>query len=126
MLSMPSFSDSLRGYAFPTHKRDNFVCRYCGVDGKESFAVWLTLTEEHLLPKGHPDRDNPDFIVTSCAFCNTADNRYFDLAEQRSLSFSSKSPHELIEQRKPYVFATRDSYEEFWDDNVETNAPFDQ
>ena len=34
---MPTFTDSLRGYAFPIHQRDDFICRYCSLDGKESF-----------------------------------------------------------------------------------------
>lgn len=27
---MASFSDALRGYAYPVHRRDGFRCRYCG------------------------------------------------------------------------------------------------
>ncbi|MCH8801274.1 MAG: hypothetical protein IH963_10230 [Chloroflexi bacterium] len=115
---MPLFDDSLRGYAYPTHQRDNFVCTYCGLDGKASLDSWLTLSWDHLLPKGHPDRDNPEFIVTACNFCNTADNRYFDLAEKRGLVFDGMSRDELVAQRKPYVFATRNSYKTFWDENV--------
>lgn len=115
---MPSFTDSLRGYALPTHQKEDFICRYCGLDGKESFDNWLTLSWDHLLPKGHPNRDNPEFIVTACNFCNTADNRYFDLAEKRGLVFDDMSPDQLVAQRKPYVFETRDGYKSFWVENV--------
>ena len=115
---MQSFTDSLRGYAFPTHQRDRFICRYCGVDGNKSFDTWLTLSWDHLLPKGHPDRDNPDFIVAACNFCNTADNRYFDLVEKRGLVIDDMTPDELVEQRKPYVTATRESYRSFWEKNI--------
>ncbi len=115
---MANFIDSLRGYAYPVHKRDNFVCRYCGADGKQSFDVWLTLTVDHLLSKGHLERDNPDFMVTACHFCNTADNRYFDLAEQRGLKFDGLTPEELVAQRLPYVIRTRESYRQFWEANV--------
>ena len=113
-----SFTDVLRGYAFPIHRRDNFTCRYCGLDGRSSFAAWLSLSEDHLLPKGHPQRDNPDFIVTACMFCNTADNRYFDLAEKRGLRFDSLSSDELVAQRRPFVEATRAAYRDFWETNV--------
>ncbi len=115
---MKSFDDSLRGYAFETHKRDDFICKYCGLDGKSSFDAWLTLSWDHLLPRGHPERDNPEYIVTACNFCNTADNRYFDLAEKRGLSFEDKSRDELVRQRLPYVQNTRGSYRDFWDKNV--------
>jgi hypothetical protein len=115
---MATFTDSLRGYAFSILKRDHFKCRYCGADGSKSFDTWLTLSWDHLLPKGHPERNNPKFIVTACNFCNTADNRYFDLAEKRGLWFDGLTPEELITQRLPYVLATRNSYREFWEKNV--------
>ena len=113
-----SFTDSLRGYAFAIHRRDNFTCRYCGLDGRSSFAAWLSLSADHLLPKGHPQRDNPEFIVTACMFCNTADNRYFDLAEKRGLQFDGLSRDELVAQRRPFVDATRAAYRDFWETNV--------
>ena len=115
---MAGFTDSLRGYAFHIHKRANFKCRYCGIDGKQSFDTWLTLSWDHLLPKGHPNRDNPDFIVTACNFCNTSDNRYFDLAEKRGLKFDGLTQEELVVQRLPYVQATRKNYTAFWEQHV--------
>jgi hypothetical protein len=83
-----------------------------------SFDTWLTLSWDHLLPKGHPNRDNPEFIVTACSFCNTADNRYFDKAKKLGLEFDGKTPDELVAQRLPYVMKTRNSYREFWENNV--------
>lgn len=111
---MAGFTDSLRGYALAVHRRDGFRCRYCGLDGTESFANWLSLSYDHLLPKGHPQRDDEDYVVTACMFCNTADNRYFDLAEKRGLRFDGLTPEELVAQRRPYVERTRRSYYEFW------------
>jgi 5-methylcytosine-specific restriction endonuclease McrA len=115
---MISFTDSLRGYAFKIHQHDNFKCRYCGADGTKSFDTWLALSWDHLLPKSHPDRNNPDYIVTACNFCNTADNRYFDQATKRGLKFDGLTPDELVAQRLPYVQATRQKYREFWEINV--------
>ena len=119
---MAGFTDALRGYALAVHRRDGFRCRYCGLDGTTAFGNWLSLSWDHLLPKGHPHRDNPDFIVTACMFCNTADNRYFDLAERRGLSFDALSPDQLVAQRLPYVEATRRGYQEFWVANVAAGA----
>lgn len=116
--SSRKYVDSLRGYAFEILKRDHFKCRYCGLDGTQSFDSWLTLSWDHLLPKGHPDRDNPNFIVAACNFCNTADNLYFTLADKRGLNFEGKSPEELVALRLPFVMKTRDSYFEFWRQNV--------
>ena len=115
---MPSFTDSLRGYAFNIHQRDSWTCVYCGLNGRESFASWLFLSLDHLLPKGHPQRDDPRFTVTSCFFCNCADNQYFTAAVVRGIVLDGRSPEELIALRKPFVMRTRTSYREFWDQNV--------
>ena len=120
---MARFDDSLRGYAFPVHQRDSFRCRYCGLNGTESFSNWLSFSWDHLLPKGDPKRDDLDYIVTACNFCNVADNRYFDNALKRGISFGGLSPDELVALRLPYVQATRDKYREFWEANVAAPNP---
>jgi hypothetical protein len=117
---MTAFDDSLRGYAYPIHVRDHFKCRYCGVDGSNDFDTWLTLSEDHLLPRGHPNRNNPDFRVTACNFCNTADNQYFKRAAERGLKFDGLSPDELVAQRLPYVLKVREGYRQFWERQVKT------
>jgi 5-methylcytosine-specific restriction endonuclease McrA len=112
---MPSYSDSLRGYGHRIYQRDNFTCRYCGTDGRTSFEVWLTLSIDHLLPVGHPDREQDEFKITACRFCNEVDNQYFT---KYGLIFDNKTPDELIEQRRPYVQAVRDKFKKFWEENV--------
>jgi 5-methylcytosine-specific restriction endonuclease McrA len=119
---MPGFTDALRGYAFEVHKRDRFKCRYCGLDGTLSFANWLSLPLDHLVPKGHPYRENQDYQVTACIFCNTADNLYFTHLEKRGLKVDGLSPDELVAQRKQYVDKTRAAYEDFWRMNVHEDA----
>jgi hypothetical protein len=118
---MPKFTDALRGYAFESMRRDGFKCRYCGLDGTESFSNWLALSEDHLLPKGHPDRNKREYIVCACNFCNTADNWYFKLAVARGLKFIDMSPEQLVEQRRSFVERTRSSYREFWE--IHVNGP---
>lgn len=58
-------------------------------------------------------------------FCNTADNRYFDLALKRALQFDGLTPDQLLEQRRPYVEKTRESYRAFWVEHVHRPAPDD-
>ncbi len=111
---MKKFDDSLRGYSYETHDTDKFKCRYCGIDGTKSFDTWLTLSLEHLLPKGHTDRDKPEFMVTSCNFCNTAENRFFDKANELGLQFHNMTQEQLIAQRRPFVMQTRQDYKKFW------------
>ena len=102
-----AFGDALRGYAYAVHKRDVFKCQYCGLDGSASFENWIRLSLDHLLPKEHPERNNPAFTVTACMFCNTADNHYFLNAAKRGVTFDALTPEQLVEQRKPYVLKVR-------------------
>lgn len=104
-----------------THERDGWRCVYCGLDGRASFASWLSLSWDHLLPQGDPRRDDPEFIVTSCVFCNVADNKYFATARERGLTFESKAPEDLVAQCKPYVMKTRDAYRDFWEVHVRSD-----
>ena len=115
---MPKFDDALRGYASKVLQRDGFKCRYCGLDGTKSFSNWLCLSWDHLLPKGHLQRNEEKYIVASCMFCNTADNLYFLHAEKRGLKFDGLSQEQLVEQRKQFVEATRAKYREYWEANV--------
>lgn len=116
---MPAkFTDSLRGYGYEVMKRDGFRCVYCQLDGHTSFNAWLQLSVDHLLPKGDPRREQPEYIVCSCNFCNCSDNRYFDLASGRGISFENLTREQLVKQRKRFVDATRAAYEEFWSANV--------
>lgn len=119
VLQVTTHTDSLRGYGFEIHKRDNFTCRYCGADGTKSFDVWLTLSVDHLLPKDRPNRDNPDYIVTACNFCNVADNHYFT---KYGLNFDGLTPDELVHQRRPYVQAVREEYAKFWETQVQPDS----
>jgi hypothetical protein len=115
---MANLQGSLRGYGFPIHQRDNFKCQYCGADGTKSFDTWLTLSCDHLLPKGHSKRELDVYIVTACQFCNTADNHYFEWAEERSLKFDGLSPSELVAQKLSYVQKVREDYNKFWERKV--------
>src|SRR5438270_12988630 len=68
------FGDALRGYAHMVLKRDGYICRYCGLDGT-IWPNWLYLSWDHLMPVGHPERNDPSYIVAACRFCNEASNR---------------------------------------------------
>ncbi len=70
-----AFSDALRGYAFRVLRRDGFTCRYCGLDGRVALSNCVRLSWDHLLPHGHPERDDEAFIVAACRFCNETHNR---------------------------------------------------
>lgn len=108
------FQDALRGYAHPILKRDGFKCRYCDFDGS-AWPNWLFLSWDHLLPIGDPQRDNQDYIVAACRFCNEVHNRTeFDVKD--------KTPDELVKQKKFFVSRKRDEYKLFWGKEVKSEA----
>lgn len=111
-------SSSLQDYGHKVHIQHNFVCQYCGLDGKKSFENWLTLTVDHLLPKGHPKRNDIEFMVTACSFCNVADNHYFEREENQDIRTQDLSRTELIKRRKEVIHKVRQEHKEFWDKNV--------
>lgn len=112
---MAKFTDALRGYAHPVLQRDNFVCRYCELDGKV-WPNWLHLSWDHLLPVGHPQRNDPDYIVAACRFCNEAHNR-------RRWDVDGKTPEQLVAQKRPFVLDKRDEYRGFWERRVSAAGP---
>lgn len=108
---MAKFGDSLRGYGHPIFKRDGFRCQYCGWEGSK-WPDWTFLSVDHLLPPRHPDREQPEFKVTACFFCNTLANRaVFDV--------EGKTPAQLLVQKRPVVLARREDYHVFWTEHVE-------
>jgi hypothetical protein len=107
---VPSYTDSLRGYAAAVLKRDAYVCAYCGLDGKV-WPNWLYFSWDHLLPKGHPNRDEPEYIVAACTFCNT-------LANRTVFAVEGKTRAELVAQKRPVVLARRAEYQAFWEAHV--------
>jgi hypothetical protein len=115
---MYGFKDVLRGYGYEVMKRDEFRCQYCGLDGLASFDAWLSLVRQYLLPKGDPDRENPEFIVTVCHNCAVTDTRHFERSASQAITYSGKTRAELIEQRRPFVEAARRPYKDFWDTYV--------
>ena len=109
--SLPlSFTDSLRGYTHPIHERDGYICVYCCWDGR-LWPNWLYLSRDHLLPKGHPQREQEEFVVTACRFCNEVHNR-------TTFEVEGKSPDEIISVKRQAVLERRAEYKDFWDQKV--------
>lgn len=108
---MTKYNDALRGYAYPVHKRDGFKCIYCRLDGTQ-WPNWLFLSWDHLLPPGHPQRENLDYIVTACRFCNEVHNKTIFPVE-------GKNPAELVKQKREFVLKRREEYYEFFKTEVD-------
>jgi 5-methylcytosine-specific restriction endonuclease McrA len=52
-------------------ERDDYVCRYCGLDGRASFENALVMRVDFVIPRAHKGKKNPDNLVACCIPCNT-------------------------------------------------------
>lgn len=96
-------------------KRDKFKCAYCGWNGRR-WPRCCFLTADHLLPKGHPERRNEEYIVTACSWCNVLENRWLE-NKTLKLRFDGMSRQQLIAQRKPLIEKRSRDYQEWFKQN---------
>jgi 5-methylcytosine-specific restriction endonuclease McrA len=52
-------------------ERDNYVCQYCGLDGRASFENALVMRVDFVVPRARKGKKNADNLVACCAPCNT-------------------------------------------------------
>jgi 5-methylcytosine-specific restriction endonuclease McrA len=71
------------GYGPPVFKQCGYTCVYCGLDMRASFANWLQLSVDHVIPRQMTSSDfkselveDITNLVTCCRACNDFGNRY--------------------------------------------------
>jgi 5-methylcytosine-specific restriction endonuclease McrA len=52
-------------------ERDNFVCQYCGLDGRASFENALVMRVDFVVPRARKGKKDPGNLVACCTPCNT-------------------------------------------------------
>jgi len=52
-------------------ERDQFCCRYCGLDGKASFENALVMSVDFVQPRARKGKKDPANLVACCRPCNT-------------------------------------------------------
>jgi 5-methylcytosine-specific restriction endonuclease McrA len=52
-------------------ERDNYVCQYCGLDGRASFENALIMRVDFVVPRARKGRKDPGNLVACCTPCNT-------------------------------------------------------
>jgi len=52
-------------------ERDDFVCRYCGLDGRASFENALVMRVDFVVPRARKGKKDPNNLVACCTPCNT-------------------------------------------------------
>ena len=52
-------------------ERDDYVCRYCGLDGRASFENALIMRVDFVVPRARKGKKDPSNLVACCTPCNT-------------------------------------------------------
>jgi 5-methylcytosine-specific restriction endonuclease McrA len=52
-------------------ERDDYVCRYCGLDGRASFENALVMRVDFVVPRARKGKKDASNLVACCSPCNT-------------------------------------------------------
>src|SRR5215813_13501337 len=81
-------------------ERDNYVCQYCGLDGRASFENALVMRVDFVLPRAKKGKKNPDNLVACCSPCNT-------------IKGTKVFPN--FDEAKKYVLSQREALRKTWE-----------
>ena len=79
--------------------RDQFRCRYCGLDGKSSFENALVMSVDFVMPRARSGKKDPANLVACCRPCNM---------------IKGKRIYKDFEDAKKYVLARREAMRRAW------------
>ena len=113
-------SESLRGYGKKQFERDEWTCRYCGLDCSQ-FELWLFLCLDHIIPSHQKDEvntdlDDPRNYATACRMCNGFGNRT-KFAIPKNVTFD-KQVASVFDQKKKVIMRKRAEWYKYWSKNV--------
>ena len=78
-------------------ERDQYRCRYCGLDGKTSFENALVMSVDFVHPRAHKGKKHPVNLVACCRPCNmikgTRVYKNFEEAQKHVLAQRAKLRH---------------------------------
>jgi 5-methylcytosine-specific restriction endonuclease McrA len=52
-------------------ERDDYCCKYCGLDGRASFENALVMRVDFVHPRARKGKKDPSNLVACCSPCNT-------------------------------------------------------
>src|SRR5262249_14568032 len=80
-------------------ERDDYVCRYCGLDGRASFENALVMRVDFVVPRARKGKKDPGNLVACCGPCNTIKGTRFT---------------KILEKAKADVPARREALKKAW------------
>jgi len=80
-------------------ERDNYVCRYCGLDGRASFENALVMRVDCVVPRARKGKKDPSNLVACCGPCNT---------------IKGTRVYSSFDEAKAHVLAAREELHKAW------------
>ena len=81
-------------------ERDQFCCRYCGLDGKANFENALVMSVDFVVPRARKGKKDPANLVACCRPCNM---------------IKGTRVYKSFEDAKKYVLAQREEMRRTWE-----------
>lgn len=92
-----------RNEALKILERDDYCCRYCGLDGRASFENALVMSVDFLVPRARKGKKTEDNLVACCKPCNT---------------IKGTEKYASLEAARTHVMATRDALRKAWEEKT--------
>jgi 5-methylcytosine-specific restriction endonuclease McrA len=81
-------------------ERDQYRCRYCGLDGNLSFENALAMSVDFVKPRSRKGKKDPANLVACCRTCNT---------------IKGKKVYESFEAARTHVLGRREELRKTWE-----------
>jgi hypothetical protein len=81
-------------------ERDDYVCRYCGLDGRASFENALVMRVDFVVPRARKGKKDPSNLVACCTPCNT---------------IKGTRVYASFDESKAFVLAQREQLRKTWE-----------
>jgi len=89
-------------------ERDQYRCRYCGLDGKASFENALIMSVDFVVPRAKKGKKDPQNLVACCRPCNM---------------IKGKRVYRDMDEAKSYVLARREELRKAWETKTARSKP---
>ncbi len=80
-------------------ERDDYKCRYCGLDGRASFENALVMSVDFVVPRAHKGKKDVTNLVACCRPCNM---------------IKGKQVYKSFDEAKAFVLAQREELRKNW------------
>ena len=84
-------------------ERDDYKCRYCGLDGRATFDNALMMSVDFVVPRARKGKKDPANLVACCRPCNM---------------IKGTKVYKTLDEAKTYVLAQREDLRKTWQEKT--------